>query len=747
MVRIDANRRGLRGPSTGAVRVTSPARGRALSQLGASLRGVGDDQLAEIEAKRERDQTNADRVTAAKIVSENRLAWSTDLDASLKAYDGAQAGFADTFMEDIARRRDEALAGADERVRPLIELQFVGVSERLAAAALAGEEGKRQTYVMGGLRETLDTEAKRVLEQPDDLSGALENLDLLAESAPAGLRKAFAEEGRALLGAAYADKLMGEQPARLLSELNDGLLDGVYDAEAKAGLIDRAGAQVERNLRAAQQAREGAERERTARARDLSSRVVAYYTAGLAPPANLLEAAQMATTAADAPGQAERMALARYKAQRDDRKDAGDLADDLLDSLEEATESGLRPSRETVAAAQRAIQASGDGDLAARLNDIAKTAELRQEAAFMPRGELDALIETYRQSEVDPSEVNEFNTLRNVAAARARASDDAVGWAKANGMALTPVDLAGPGLVDVVARRVAEAEGLAEMTGEDLQIFSADERRQMAGALQALPPEERADRLARLVSGAGRASTHLIGELAEDEPYLGQAGYLTATGRGHIAVQAMEGMAAAERDGAVMPKARDLDALERSAAYGAIARPDVREAVIQTARGLLAGELARTGRTGEDFDVGNSDDAELYESMLSQAAGQVGPVGGIGEVRGQKILLPSHLSSEDVRGLMRGITPEEWTGWSFTGNAPAMADGQLASEALSARRLRRARLVSVGEGRYQVDVGDPETGSAFLVDSADPSKRYVLDLTGVNAGGVRRRRLYGDDGE
>ena len=738
--RIDAGRGGLRSPATGGVQIRGGGAGNAMEGLGRAIQGFAQPLLEDAKAEREADQQNADRMALAKAGSEARLAWQKRLNDAIDNYDGSSDGFADevagAFEEDVRAR----VGSVSQRIRPALQEDLLRLGERTTSAAIEAERGKRQAYVMGGLRETVDATATSLLEDPQDLGGAFETIERLAEAAPAGLREKFRAEAKLSVSSAYADGLLKTDPGRLHYELEAGYFDDVLDAKQKAAMVANVDGQIARQAAALKREQDAQAKEATATAKDLAARVKAYESAGLPAPAELLQAAIDAAAAAHEPGLIEGMQLASYKRRNKGASGGTKSAKEALKVLEGTLDAGLQPSADMIAAARAEVEAAGSEDLYQQLKEIADTQALRSEAAFQPRAELDARIDTLRANPADKAAFREYTVLSKVASQRdKRGRTDNIGWAEANGVVFQPVALGTDSLTGDMARRVIQAEAQASQSGEPLQLFSAKERKKLANDLAAMAPEEQAIALAQLTVGAGSRAGVVIRELAEKQPAFGQVGYLTATQRGDTALEALQGLALVKARPELLPTSKaTLSGVETSTLGTAIpdARGDVRAGVIAAARGIYAGRLAAAGKTAKDFDP---DD---YAEALQDAAGRRGATGGIGKVNGQLVQLPAQMRAGEVRDLLRGMGEADWTAFSLNSKSVPSALGADGMEALTPEELKNAYLVSVGEGRYHVSLTNPRNGASYVLDSeSDPEapRPFVLDLTDVDPATVLQR--------
>lgn len=740
-VRVDAGRGGPASPQTGGVQVRGAAGPNAASEIGRTLSNFAEPQLSKMRAERVQDEEAADRIDVARAGSSTRLEWQKRLTDELDQYDGSEPGFAERITKTYQEEARSRIGASNPRIQQALELDLVQFGERLTSSAIAGEAGKRQAHVMRGLSETLDSEATALLASPDDLPGALEGLERLSEAAPDAVRDKFREEGRRILTASYAEALLEQDPSRLHYELEAGILDSVLDANGKAQLMKSAKGQVAQQAAAIERDAAAELKRQQQEVKTLAARVIAYENAGLPAPPELVQQAQDAALKLDDQASLESIALANYRRRK--RGQGGSKpASHALDVLEKTFAAGLTPSADMIAEARGQVEASGSEALAKRLGDIAETQGLRQEAAFMDRTALDARLTELREGSAGEAELREFTVLSKVQDQRdKRGKTDNVGWAIDNGAKAPAVDLKSETVVGDLAARIDFAEVLAETTGEKLQILSKRERGAVVEQLETMPPAEQAVALARLTAGAGGRSGQLVRELAEKRPALGQIGYLTATGRPEIAVQALQGAELLKKRPDLLPKTKTtMIAVENSVLGSAIpqGRQDVREGLIDAARSAYAASLERAGKTGVDFD---DDD---YRDVLQAVAGREGAKGGIGKVNGREVQLPAHMSVQEVNGVLKGMTPEDWTAFSLTGmSAPSgLNDAGDGLEPLAPAMLKRAFLVSVGEGRYQMSLTDPKFGSNYVLDSQsvpENPRPFVLDLSSINPGAVGQR--------
>lgn len=732
-VRIDVNRQGIAAPRTGGVEVRGPGSGEAVAAIGRTLSDFAQPQLQQHIRERAAQEEMANRIEAARRTSEIRLEWQQKLREELDKYDGSAPGFAEGFSRQYADNVRERIAGMPEPIRKSVEIDLISFGERLTSSALEGEGGKRDAWTMKGLTSTLDAEAMALLDRPDDLPGALESMAGLAEGAPPALRGKFLEDSRRVLTASYAEAMLRDNPEGLLVELTDGQLDGVLNADQKGRYMKAAQGEVDKIVAEAERAAAAEFRRRQKTATDLVARVVAYYNAGLAPPPDLYAAAQDAALAIEDGGSLEKMKLAEYRARR--QRSSGGGTPDSFKAIEKGLALGLEPSPDLVAQAVAEVEADPTGKLGPMLEKIAATAAIRQGAALMPRVDLEARIAELRGAPAGAAEIAELDVLTKVKKARdARAADDNLGWVMANGVQIAPVSLSSPDLVTNIAVRARDARLVAEETGEKVQMFTKAERAELGKALEAMPPDKQVETLAQLNAGAGSEAGTVMRELAAKSPVFAQAGHLAATGRAEIARLALVGRAALKANPQLLPKSKAaLTAVETEVLgplYG-LAPPEVKQSIIDLARGIYAEQAQRAGKTGEDFSESD------YRAALQMAAGRQGREGGTGKVRKQMVHLPPHMSAGTVESLINRMTAEEWTAYAYgTPGTPVDESGA----ALTPEQLRRAHLVSVGEGLYQIKLVDPRLGRGAYVLAAPLDSRevkggalkpYVLDLRSV----------------
>lgn len=285
---------------------------------------------------------------------------------------------------------------------------------------------------------------------------------------------------------------------------------------------------------------------------------------------------------------------------------------------------------------------------------------------------------------------------------------------------LAAIDTSSPeALASSLALRRDQMERVAETYGAPFQFFRPHERTALANALTE-GPDAFPDFVVALREALGDKTPAALAELSEDAPTLSHAAGLSiAVNDNAIAVEVARAIAA-KREGTFKAKmpAQDKFAVAAGPFLGsALAGLDrTRAATLSTAQLLFEADANRIGFDPAQIDKPDTPAAMAWRRAVERALGAqyVGgrQTGGLGTVNGRTIVVPTGMEPDRPQRLLWQLTDDRLAALPPIRSANGVA--------VTARQLRGAKLVTVGDGVYRVALGDP--------DGWDP--QYVLGEDG-----------------
>ncbi len=737
-VRIDRAAGDISAASTRAVRLPASRPGDLLIGLGRMGASLAGEELAEYQRENAVTEEKAKRLELSKAVSDARLALSTQLNDDLSSYDGSLPGFDEALQRQLGQDLTNRITAAPDYLKIDLEQALLPLKERLTLAIREGASGKRQSYVMNGLSGQLNTLALSVQNDPMSLPDALSDLNDLSLAAPEPLQQGFTDEGRQIIVNSYIGARIENDPEGLLGELDEGRLDAFLTPELKRKYKNVASGEVQRSILLEKKKIEEQQKEADAMTKELVARVKAYYSAGLAPPPELLNETLKHIASVGDEAALEGVSLAEYKARSKNSEVRVTDVRRSLRVLDETVGRGLSPTSSVIAEARKGVEALGRKDLEAEFNQIVQHSELRQELVFAPVSDLQNRLNDIRKGQVDADGLERYKVISGLLQARLKHEDDPLAWAEGNGVPITPIDLKSETLIGDVAERVVQALTVSDDMGEPVKLFKKVERKALLKEFDDMQPDEQLVMLSKLVSGAGGASGSMMSELSGEDGSFAQAGYLLSSDRQDLAYQILKGRHAIKSDKTLLGKDSVYSDVEEELLHDAIPDEARRKSLIHAARHLYASQLAARGDTIEDFEERD------YKAAVQMAAGQSGNTGGIGRVRGSNIYLPPRMSRSDVINILDTMNLSDWKAFSLSGqDVPAIIGNDKTPRPMTEAELKKVRLYSVGEGKYQLRTISPGLGwgAVLTLDQDDGEVRsFVLDLSSVNPVAVKTRK-------
>ncbi len=221
--------------------------GRGVVDASGLARGLS--ALAD-EMRVERDK--ADRIDAARRVTDFEVETAKRFDAAASSYDGSAAGFAEGRLSEFDTRSKTIIDSAPERMRETLGLDLSRRRGEEELAARRYELNQTRSFALNGANANVTGMRNVILSDPAQYEAQREKLGSLSTAIPAPLREQWTIEQEQGLAAAFGDGLLVKDPARLLKILAAGDLDARLDPGDKRRQIGAAEAEIERRRRDAE---------------------------------------------------------------------------------------------------------------------------------------------------------------------------------------------------------------------------------------------------------------------------------------------------------------------------------------------------------------------------------------------------------------------------------------------------------------------------------------------------------------
>jgi hypothetical protein len=312
---------------------------------------------------------------------------------------------------------------------------------------------------------------------------------------------------------------------------------------------------------------------------------------------------------------------------------------------------------------------------------------------------------------------------------RKELKDDPVGWADRVGLVkVQPIDFASPEAPQMLSARVTQADAVAKRYGVEPKYLRENEKAALSSALDQ-GGEPMLNAVGIIAASAGPRSVDILGEVSKNSPTAAIVGGLVAEA-GSISQAA--------KDAAVGLELRKQPSFERVAPSPKAARAE--------ATSVLNGALSRFPETESAFiDAANAIyeararkqqitefNADLWKQGLRELSGErtVGGrvYGGIVDTddgwSARSIILPPFLAQDSWRQAIDAVSAKDLEAAGL--GIPAGRGGV----PVPLNKMKNAALVQVGDGRYAMALGDPDTPGAeqWIVRQDNPEQRFELDF-------------------
>lgn len=437
-----------------------------------------------------------------------------------------------------------------------------------------------------------------------------------------------------------------------------------------------------------------------------------------------------------------------------------------LGDLEEAAGKGYALPPEQMAVINEAVNYTGNPDLRIRYDKALAGLEATQELRRMLPDQVEGIATKMRASLVKqgiptatPDQLGRVEGVETLAKTmRKELDENPIGWGINVGLIpeiapITPQTLT----ADVLVQRAIAGRAVADYYGQSPKFFLPEEREVLKGTLSQGGKPMLA-MLNGMYEAFGDDMPHAMREISKDVPEAATLGWLISAGGSSQAVlDAADAVAFRNTDEGkkafktLMPSSgtsRETAVSLTGNAFSAL--PGAEQRAIDLANVLYVMRAQSKGLSGKP----DSFDSDLWEQGFNEVLGQTtdprtgNKYGGLAEQggfitswtggpgnHGVKVVLPTNVRTDAlpeimeavrITDLVEGKPPEAGkTGPVQGGEAPIDVMGR----PLSIGTLRRATLVTIGDGRYWMALGDPTGDDPQWVGSKTaPDGRFVLDL-------------------
>lgn len=382
------------------------------------------------------------------------------------------------------------------------------------------------------------------------------------------------------------------------------------------------------------------------------------------------------------------------------------------------------------------LDQSGTPDGPEIVEKLERKIEAGKAVRDLPLPEARAYVEKLRGSTGKDASDTDIAVLayaeERLGALEALAAKDPVGYEIATGrLALSPIALGGSDeeLEGSLAARLSQMRASAERGGRPLELLRPGERTMIARMMKEDPAQM--PRLVKAMRNAlGAEAATALAEVAPEAPALAHAaGVSLSTGDDGFVEEVAQTLAAKARGELKlkMPAAEKFAAAagaDFAKALGGLG--GTRAATLQTAQLIYEREANLLGFNPDEVNKEGTTAAAQWNSALNRALGRriVGGrrTGGLGEVNGRPIVVPTGMDVDQPQQLLSRLSDAQLEKlpkiWSANGIP------------ITAAQLRRGYLVTAGDGRFRVALGDPDGFEPRWVIGEDGAP-WTLDLNEI----------------
>ncbi len=399
-------------------------------------------------------------------------------------------------------------------------------------------------------------------------------------------------------------------------------------------------------------------------------------------------------------------------------------------------DAGLDVGPERMNAAQGQVDLIGDVAMQVRMRNIQQQAVFTKEFRTWQPDELQGWINDKRASlsgksatQADASLLTSAESMLTEMNTQLR--NDPLIWASRSGQAVEPVSFHGEGAIDSMRARREMAAGFAGDYQIEPRYLTNEDERSLISIFSKGTAEEKVLVMSNIVEGFGPESTKVFARISKDNRVMAHAGGLANMGPLQLknSVQIINGQESIKAGIDVLPGPTDLNQWTSEYTNGSLSMvPQTLGSVIEAAKAIYTDRAIKSAPEEGDGQRDlweQSIDAALGGFEIDSTFGST-TYGAIGSWNDFGVVLPKDINTSDFISLMNEVTDEDLALASVGGAVPLIND--VNRTPLTAEMFRKARLSSVGEGQYLVDL--THVGVDFALGSG-PSGKYVFDLNRI----------------
>ncbi|MDQ1185933.1 lysozyme [Agrobacterium larrymoorei] len=332
--------------------------------------------------------------------------------------------------------------------------------------------------------------------------------------------------------------------------------------------------------------------------------------------------------------------------------------------------------------------------------EVQSTADLSQRLTLMKP-------QAGKPGYADDLEIYEAARKRAQEVLKERETDPLGQAARGGAIELQPIDAnSAEELTRTLGLRKTQRDQVAGLYQQQVPVFRPGEKEALSVAILRKP--EMLPAFAISVQEAfGKDAPRVLSELSEDGPVIAHAaGISLASGDTSVANDIADTLAMKREKllTSKMPSAAEMGTYANGELAGALsADPRTQSAMIQTASILFERMANQNGFDATELKTEGSVARAAYSRALDRAAGArvIGnkTYGGLADVNGSKIIVPSDMEKEKPGKLLSTLTEDQLKKLPPIDNRTGFN--------IPISKIRQARLVSVGDGLYRVALNDP----------------------------------------
>jgi len=400
-----------------------------------------------------------------------------------------------------------------------------------------------------------------------------------------------------------------------------------------------------------------------------------------------------------------------------------------MGDIESIQSAGLDAGVERVKILRQQVDLIGDASMQVRLRNLEQQGIASKEFRTWQPGNLQNFINEKRFSlagkEASQADAMLITTAEDMLSEmNTTLINDPLDWAVRSGQNVPPVVFFGDDAIASMRARFDVAAGFARDFGTVPRYLTNEDERQLSSILSQSEAQDKVLVMANIVQGFGVEATNVFARVSKDNRLMAHAGGLTVEGplQAKSAVEIVNGSESIKAGIDVLPGSTEVNQWTSEYLNGAMSMvPPTMGSVIEAAKAIYTDRAIKSPPEEGDGQ------RDLWEQSMDSALGGFdidGTVfGSVGNWNDFGVVLPNNINNAKFATLINEVTDEDLLDASVGGAGPVINDKTRSP--LTAEQFREARLSSIGEGLYLVDL--THIGVDFALGSG-PSGKYVFDL-------------------